>query len=438
MGILSKICALYPVEEYYLMGSGASYTLARDLSLSEADWRGILEKVERVQGLVRDNAPAQFRIAKNANGQLLCSGEGRDYVFSEPGRGGEADLLWTLYALSCGKALPNRVRISARVLSAAQQSLAGALLAAKDSWFRGWTEEERQEIATIVKKILAEGTELLLRDLPRFSERPVTEQGWEMIRPRLRTAKASVRLDEFAEQLFGDGSFADTLERFCQWRSGWNDFQRTAEDAAKRIERTLFQYPLDGAQVVLRESMADTENSSTDLLEPAKESLRQAWSGKLDPACVASAFQDTDKKFTAYASSLIQQKLWHAVSERLNEKLSEYKKAAFSTRVEWEDELRPFFAAGRAANRLNLTWNQLNPSGLVAPWQDWTSERLSDIYMFGKWQSEPQTGSLWFANPDVVRESGESPMQHLLEPAHGLSRGVVVILNWEPLEEKKK
>ena len=389
MDILQKITERYPINLYLpYVDSKRSLKILWDESLPVACRREIEQGMKKIP-LYPVDARADLEVTIC---QEPCPGEEdpclalrcEEKCFYFADEDPCISLLWTLYAMV--QTLPfiqgiTCAKIIAVNYSSMQQSLASSLLASAEYWQGALTAGV---LAPILKAVIAEHAQGLVRQAPAFSSRPVTESGWAEIQKAsgLFAKKKQVRLQELAEQLFGQGDFVQELDAYCALLPRRDEFTQAVDAAFSSAAQQLYRLPLLEFEVRLNDAINELKNelSATNEMSSASKVLDKTATVKhLGPDQLRQVFEQADSLYTKIAEYKVKIVFLEALAERLKKKIAESVPRVLSTMQSWNRVLRPFCKIGTVKDKLDLGWDcceTLSPEQLRAEDNGWDGQML--------------------------------------------------------------
>lgn len=448
--ILSRIRARYPTRLYLTYVGGKSLCLHYPAELArEQELRGAIAQLPL--DMRQDPCDADLELwlslepCQGEREPVLCLRCGED-CFYFPGPEPENGVMWTLYALAMelpflrGKS-PAKLRTV--TYSADQQALAARLLKSADYWQRTLAAET---LPPLLEKAVTAGVKGMLSRAPRFSERPYTASGRELLARSQRLLPPSAqqtRCGELAARLWGEEPFEQDLDAWCAMMKRRPAFAAALKQAEAQVCGELFRMPMMESVVRVRDAVQELSQHFD-----VKEEQRRV-SAELDapldfkrlpPEEIRRLFVELDRAYESMARKKIAAALLEPLAQKLKKRVEDAIPSALAALRDWNRSLRGFCRVNGHEERLNIGWDccgELRDEDLLVVENGWSDAMLRDLNT----RSGVVDGyylACWFCSSGIYTRTREynEQMSSEMAPIPGMTEHLIVALMQKPILEE--
>lgn len=451
--ILSRICSRYPARLYLTFVGGRSVYIQYGENLDTALKERLSRAISQLP-LDRKTNPGDAEL-KLTLSMEPCPGEASpmlclrcgDQRFFYPEPASEDGVMWTLYVLV--RALPSLegktiAKLRAVTYSADQQALAARLLNSADYWQQTLSAEV---LPPVLEKAVRSSIGGMLSHAPRFSERPLTAGGHELVQSaahRLRAPLQQIKRGELARRLYGDQPFEQDLDAWCRMLQGKKPFREALMRAEMMVSDALFHLPMMESVVRLRDAAQELSlrfDTKEDQRRLAEALDAPGDYKRLPREQIKQIFAEVDRIGKEIAEKKLSALLLKPLAMRLRAREEEVIPTALDAMREWNCSLREFCRVAGEDDRLNIGWDrcgELRDEDLMINENGWSGWMLRRLYT-GIGARDGYYVINWFCSRGVYELARDhiEQMSHEMTPLPGMTEKLVVALQYSPIREDR-
>lgn len=314
-------------------------------------------------------------------------------------------LCWTMYILASRKDWLEPYQgkfLSCRCFSARQQAAAMHISGSVNQQYQ--TNVPQEQIRKVFDK-LRSSVGGFAQAAPLFSAQPMEETAFD--RCKGRTLDTTV--GELARGLFGNKSFYEELERYCQTVQDREEYRTRLEQACDFLEETAYSLPILSVNRLFTELGALTDEIAIPGPAECAQLLRESVRFSLSADSLRLCFEKADRAYREAVTARLETDFLRNVCERSRSRIHQAFTSAKRGIMQLRNELSRFCFVRESSfeeGGRSLSWKQLaclEERDIYSKDVSWTPGSLNDLQSVIKSTYAPQ---LWICS-ELLRNQSE-------------------------------